>query len=236
MELVGVRLRAYKSVEYVELPLEGLTVLGGPNGVGKSNLLEALVVHDPASRTPLARDGQPLGDRPSADLTWFVRFSADKHGDGPDASDFAELLLSDWGQQDWEIMWLGGSDFSGDEQYGVRWWDSDSLGTDRPTGVAGLRAMIDGRLHEGVPGLAAAQVTHFLDTLWDYPTVAVGPDLSVRLVVDRRCPRMTAVCQEAQALLERYEFEGPAYEVLKCAAKVPELRWSEVLVIAGARY
>lgn len=58
--------RSFRSVEHVELPLEGPVVLVGPNGVGKSNILEALA-RTVSERTALLR-GE--GDAPTVSFVF----------------------------------------------------------------------------------------------------------------------------------------------------------------------
>lgn len=51
MRLQSIRIRGYRSLEDVEVPLEELTALIGPNGSGKSSILAAIrIFFDPSSR------------------------------------------------------------------------------------------------------------------------------------------------------------------------------------------
>ncbi len=60
MRVVGVQLRDFRTYDRAEAPLgEGLTVVHGPNGVGKSNLLEALYFGC-TGRSPRTRNEREL--------------------------------------------------------------------------------------------------------------------------------------------------------------------------------
>ncbi|MET7920724.1 AAA family ATPase [Streptomyces avermitilis] len=59
MRVIGAIVADYKSIRQAEVALGGLTVLLGPNGSGKTNIIEAIGAHDPVARHALRRsDGR----------------------------------------------------------------------------------------------------------------------------------------------------------------------------------
>ena len=95
MHLLGAIISDYKSVRHAEVPLGGLTVLCGPNGVGKTNLIEALGAYDPLAKLTLSRtSGIGHVDQPRVALVTQFDVAAD--GTGPDASLLLEMIAAPW--------------------------------------------------------------------------------------------------------------------------------------------
>ena len=86
MQLLGAIVSDYKSVRLAEVPLEGLTVLFGPNGVGKTNLIEAIGTHDPLVQQALRRSkGQE--QKRKARVGLVTRLAATPDGGRPGCRD-----------------------------------------------------------------------------------------------------------------------------------------------------
>lgn len=95
MRLVGVIISDYKSVRHAELPLGGLTVLCGPNGSGKTNLIEALGSHDPLTKTALRRENG-LDRTLDARVGLVTTFDVASDGTGPDTAMLLEMIAAPW--------------------------------------------------------------------------------------------------------------------------------------------
>lgn len=66
MQLTGLRVRGYRSIVDLALPLKRVNVIVGPNGCGKTNLYRSLVLLGAAARGQLARTLAAEGGMPSA--------------------------------------------------------------------------------------------------------------------------------------------------------------------------
>lgn len=191
MELLGAIVSDYKSVRMCEVPLAGLTVLFGPNGVGKTNLLEAIASYDPASRAVLDR-GAPAQRRRSRPRVGLVT-RLDITG-GTDRQALSSMLL--W-------PWLNG--FTSDDISqgigafcGSTWWFDGGTLAHLPQD-ADLReclAQVRASLLRPVPVSSRATADELLNVLLTDPVLIVQEDFAVELSVDRS----TAAGRRAQDL------------------------------------
>jgi hypothetical protein len=94
VRVVGAIVSDYKSVGSAEVPLSGLTVLLGPNGSGKTNLIEAIGLYDPVARDSLRR-GEPLARR-KARIGLIVQFDVTVEGEGPDSGTLRQMVIWPW--------------------------------------------------------------------------------------------------------------------------------------------
>lgn len=182
MELLGAIVSDYKSVRMCEVPLAGLTVLFGPNGVGKTNLLEAIASYDPASRAALDR-GAPAQRRRSHPRVGLVtRLDVTAYG-GADRQALSSMLL--W-------PWLNG--FTSDDISegigafcGSMWWFDGGTLAHLPQD-ADLReclAQVRESLLRPVPAGSRATAEKLLTVLLTDPVLIVQEDFAVELSVDR---------------------------------------------------
>lgn len=199
MELLGAIVSGYKSLNQVQVPLGGLTVLFGQNGAGKTNIIEALGAHDPLAREELRRSGgQQAHDRARVGLVTRFRVFAD--GTGPDAPPLLEMLAAPWaaGMSPRDIT-------EGIGAYcGSCWWlEGGDLYSeaDRAT-LTSAYAVVRTSLLADVEPVALADATALLDLLLEDPVLIVQEDFAVELSFDRATPIGAEIVRLAAAIGE----------------------------------
>ena len=188
---MGAIISDYKSVRACEVPLQGLTVLFGPNGVGKTNLLEAIGAYDPLARQSLARAGGAT-PRSKARIGLVTRF--DTSSSGSDAETLRLMLVSPWadGMSALDIT-------EGIGAYcGSTWWidGGDLYDPEDQRTLAMCMAVISRSMLAAVPAAQAKEAALLVDLLLVNPTVVVQEDFAVELSLDRD----TRTGQQALAL------------------------------------
>ncbi|MEU8078775.1 AAA family ATPase [Catellatospora citrea] len=172
----------YKSIHIAEVPLGGLTILLGPNGSGKTNLIEAIGAHDPAARKILSRvDGRDATKH--ARLGLVVKFDVDSNGHGADAEQLRQMMIWPWQEG------LSPRDITdGFGAYcGSTWW---LYGGDLydPRDQATLKACYDvvrRSLLDGIEQSLVGDARRLIDLLLAEPVVIVQEDFTVELACDR---------------------------------------------------
>jgi hypothetical protein len=196
MHLLGAIISDYKSVRHAEVPLGGLTVLCGPNGVGKTNLIEALGAYDPLAKLALSRtSGIGHIDQPRVALVTQFDVAAD--GTGPDASLLLEMIAAPWaakipameipegiGAYCGSCWWLNGGDLYSE--------------ADRASLPATFQVIKNAFLAD-VPDALRGLASDFLNLLLDKPILFVQEDFAV----DLSCDRQTEKGRELRKLSEQ---------------------------------
>ena len=196
MQLIGAIISDYKSVRHAEVPLGGLTILCGPNGVGKTNLVEALGAHDPLAKTVLRRrDG--LDRTRGARVGLVTTFDVRSDGTGPDAAVLLEMIAAPWAAN------MAAMDIpEGIGAYcGSCWWlDGGDLYADTArVSLSAAYQVIRSSLLASVPGALRDPASRVLDLLLDKPVLIVQEDFAVEL----GCDRQSAKGRELMILGER---------------------------------
>jgi hypothetical protein len=183
MDLLGAVISDYKSVRHAEIPLGGLTVLCGPNGVGKTNLIEALGAYDPLVKRALSRTsgivqvGQPR-------VALVTRFDVAADGTGADASILLEMITAPWAAKipAMEIPQGIGA------YCGSCWWlnGGDLYSEAVRASLSSTYQVIRGALLASVPEPLRNLAGNFLDLILDNPVLFVQEDFAVDLSCDRQ--------------------------------------------------
>lgn len=189
MRIVGAVVSDYKSIGTVEVPLAGLTVLLGPNGSGKTNLIEAIGFHDPVARDALRRGD---GTARNARLGLVVVFDV-----GTDQETLRQMLAWPWEQN------LDPQDITeGIGAYcGSAWWlyGGDLYDQDARETLPACLTVVRHSLTAGVPPSAAEDANRLIDLLFAEPILIVQEDFKVEL----SCDRQTDAGQQIMTLAER---------------------------------
>ncbi|MFE0454243.1 AAA family ATPase [Streptomyces sp. NPDC058914] len=210
MRVIGAIVADYKSIHQAEVALGGLTVLLGPNGSGKTNIIEAIGAHDPVARHALRRsDGRDPALQ--ARLGLVVKLDIDSVGHGADAELLRQMTVWPWqeGLRPREIT-------DGIGAYcGSAWWlyGGDLYDpSDRAT-LKGCYHVVRRSLIHGVPASAAADAQRLVDLLLTNPVLIVQEDFMVELA----CDRSSTAGQEATELAWRVQpllSEGPLRDIV----------------------
>lgn len=196
MELLGAVVSDYKSVGTCEVPLSGLTVLLGPNGVGKTNLIEAIGAYDPLAAESLAREGGGVPiPRARIGLVARFRYSAG----GADAETLHQMIVSPWaaGMATDEITEGVGA------YCGSMWWfdGGDLYSVASRSTLEACLSVIRRSLLAVVPAELLPTATELVELLLVDPVVVVQEDFAVVLSVDRKTDIGLRVMTLGQQLL-----------------------------------
>ncbi|MFJ1779944.1 AAA family ATPase [Streptomyces anulatus] len=210
MRVIGAIAADYKSIRKAEVPLGGLTVLLGPNGSGKTNIIEAIGAHDPVARHALRRaDGRDPARQ--ARLGLVVTLDIDSVGHGADAELLRQMMVWPWqeGLRPFEIT-------DGIGAYcGSAWWlyGGDLYDPSHTATLEGCYHVVRQSLIHGVPASATADAQRLVDLLLTNPVLIVQEDFAVELA----CDRSSTAGQEATELAWRVQpllSEGPLRDIV----------------------
>lgn len=244
MRLVGATISDYKSINQAELPLERLTVLFGANGAGKTNIIEALGIHDPLARAVLRRDGGDERYR-RARVGIVAQLDVAREGGGAEAELLREMLASPWDREmdmDEVSQYLGA-------YCGATWWmDGGNLRdpASRAT-LAAAYATITAAILADVPRHRRADAEKLLDLLLEQPQLLIQEDFAVSLTSDRNTPTGRRIVELAHRIadvqggplghdlgvLRSWTGRWPPLMVLTCGPGAEPSDVDEVLVPAG---
>jgi hypothetical protein len=195
VRVIGAIVSDYKSIGEVEVPLSGLTVLLGPNGSGKTNLIEAIGFHDPVARDTLRR-GDTATKR-KARVGLIVGFDVDVDGGGADSETLRQMVISPWraGMEPSQITEGVGA------YCGSAWWLYGGDLYDEATQES-LKSCYDTIRHalmSAVPPEVIGDATRLIDFLLAEPVLLVQEDFMVGL----SCDRKSAQGEQATVLARR---------------------------------
>jgi hypothetical protein len=244
MRLVGATISDYKSINQAELPLERLTVLFGANGAGKTNIIEALGIHDPLARAVLRRDGGDDRYR-RARVGIVAQLDVTREGDGAEADLLLEMLSTPWDSEmdmDEVSQYLGA-------YCGATWWMNGGNLRDpssRTTLTAAYAAITTAILAD-VPGHRSADAHELLGLLLEQPHLLIQEDFAVSLTSDRNTPTGRRIIELAHRMtdvnggplghdlgvLRSWTGRWPPLMVLSCGPGAEPSDVDEPLVPAG---
>jgi hypothetical protein len=215
----------YKSIRSCEVPLDGMTVLLGRNGAGKSNVIEALAAYDPALRSGLA-ETRRLAKIDRTRVGLVVRFQSSADGTGPDSELLRELITAHWraGSDPSDLAIETGA------YCGSAWWlysganlfdehDQRSLGS--------CLQVVKASMLFGVDPRHLAVATKLVDELFDEPIVIIQEDFAVELSCD---PDSPLLLEAMQLDLLDVESESAFYDLILAALSgFRDRRWKPLI-------
>jgi hypothetical protein len=169
----------YKSIKSCEVPLDGMTVLLGRNGAGKTNLIEALAAHDLALRSGLA-ETRRLARPEQTRVGLVVRFQSTTNGNGPDSELLRELITAHWrsGSDPTDLAIETGA------YCGASWWlysKADLFDENVQGSLGDCLAVIKASILFGVETKHLALAAKLVDELFEEPVLIVQEDFAVEL-------------------------------------------------------
>jgi len=225
VQLVAAVIANYKSIESCEVPLDGLTVLLGRNGAGKTNVIEALAAYDPAPRTAHA-ETRRFANVDGTRLGLVVRFQTNRDGTGPDSELLRELITAHWraGSDPTDLAIETGA------YCGSTWWlysganlfdehDRRSLGS--------CIQIIKESLLFGVEARDLAFATRMVEELLEEPIVIIQEDFAVEL----SCNPDSPILREALQLdISGRGCESAFYDLVSVAQNgFPDRQWQPLI-------
>lgn len=210
MRLLGAAIGQWKSIWDTAIPLDGLTVLVGANGAGKTNVLEAIGLHDPQSLLSLSRVRRDQIRSGGARVGFAVQFDTDAMGGGPDAEVVRELIVAPW------VIAEGPS--SVHENIGAYCGDSWSSGgaslksSSDQASLSAVYRVVKSALLAGAPDAAKGWAEEILDLLFNKPVLVIQEDFAVYLSCDREASSFQRI-NELSKLLCPQVAEGPLQSI-----------------------
>jgi hypothetical protein len=188
VQLLAAVVSHYKSIDFCEIPLDGLTVLLGPNGAGKTNVIEALAVHDPILRANLTASRR-LTRSPESRIGLVIRFDTYHDGDGPDSDLLRELIVAQW------LTGLDPSDLA--IEYGdyceSAWWlyaESTLLDENDQRTLSDCLRVVKESILAGVHPEHLPIARSFVDAVFDQPVLIIQEDFAIELSFDPGDPNI----------------------------------------------
>lgn len=186
MQLLAAVVSQYKSIAFCEIPLDGMTVLLGRNGAGKTNVIEALAVHDPMLRADLTASRR-LSRSPDSRIGLVVRFDTYHNGEGPDSDLLRELIVAQW-LTGFDPNYLA-TEFG--DYCESAWWlyaESNLLDENDQRTLSDCLRVIRESILVGVSPEHLRIAESFVDAVFDQPVLIIQEDFAIELSCDPSDP------------------------------------------------